>query len=638
VHKKQLIIVVLASLSMMFSPINCVIAQSVKDSLLHEINVTGKQSTSSDTRVNDFSPGQKIKAIDTATLQQYQLQSMANLLSQQVSVFVKSYGFNGLATLSFRGSSAAQSQVLWNGVPIQNTALGVADVSTLPVMLMNKVNIVYGGSAALWGSGNVGGALLLENDAPVFDSGKRSLSVAGGLGSFSQYLGGLKGSISGRRWYFSGNVFAQVAENNFPYTDAGLQQHITNDHLQSVAALVQGAYRIGDQHVVSLSAWYQQYDRQIPPALFEPYSDKRQDDGSLRLLASWHRQTGSDNWYAKTSFITDNVRYTDDIVQQKTNNTAYQYYQEAGWKKQWGRFGQLLVFIPVQVAWINLPGDTKYQNKAALAGAYELKAFGNLLNIAVNARDEVVNGNNIFLPGANASLDVTEWLSLRANAQRTYRVPSLNELYYDPGGNARLKPEQGWSEDGGYSVKMKLGSVKLYHDLSLFNRDIHDWIIWLGGAVWTPHNIAEVHSRGLETENDLSWTVGKWAFHLGANTSYVLATTVSSYFQNDGSTGKQIPYAPRYSGQANVGFSYKRLSLNYNHTYTGYRFMTMDESEYVPPYQTGNVQLMYNTAVSGHSFQFTGQCNNIWNAQYQVVANRPMPGINWLLGIKAGIF
>src|ERR1035438_3834455 len=131
--------------------------------------------------------------------------------------------------------------------------------------------------------------------------------------------------------------------------------------------------------------------------------------------------------------------------------------------------------------------------------------------------------------------------------------------------------------------------------------------------------------------------MGKWKFHLGVNTAYVLATTVASYIYNDGSIGKQIPYTPRYNGQMNIGFNYRRLSVNYNHTYTGYRFTTSDESYYLMPYQTGNLQLMYEAAYRHHALLFTGQCNNIWNEQYQVVAYRPMPGINWLLGIKADI-
>jgi len=98
--------------------INDAIAQNINDTVLHEVKVHGRHKVTAETKINDFSPGQKVKTVDSATLQQYQLQSMGNLLSQQEPVFVKSYGFNELATLSFRGASAAQSAVYWNGVPI----------------------------------------------------------------------------------------------------------------------------------------------------------------------------------------------------------------------------------------------------------------------------------------------------------------------------------------------------------------------------------------------------------------------------------------------------------------------------------------------------------------------------------------
>jgi iron complex outermembrane receptor protein len=623
-------------------------AQTIRDTTLSEIKVRGKHNVSGDMRVNELSPGQKVTTIDSVTLQQYQLQSLANLLAQQVPVFIKSYGFNGLSTLNFRGSSSAQSQVLWNGIPIQNAALGIADVSTLPVLFMNKVNIVYGGSAALYGSGNVGGALLLENNAPAFDTGLRSLSVSGGVGSFSQYRGGIKGSIATKRWYFSANIFAQTALNDFSYTNAlGVKETMTNSKLKSNAAMLQAAYKVTTQDVINLTAWFQQYDRLIPPALFESSSDKREIDGSLRSLAEWHRRTDKNEWYAKSSFMRDEMNYSYEAVALHWDYITYQYYQEIGWKHRFNKFGQFLLFMPVQLSWIRQPdsNSSKQQNKAAIAGAYEFRLLNNKLDIAINARTELISQlsdttirNFIFLPGADASFLVTDWLGVRVNVQRTYRAPTLNELYYYPGGNKFLRPEQGWNEDVGYTMKAKFGRFSIFHDVSVYNRNIHDWIIWLGGAIWTPHNISEVHSRGVETENNINYTTGNWKLHIGVNTSYVLATTVTSYIYNDGSLGKQIPYTPRYNGQANIGFSYKSFYVNYNHTYTGYRFITTDESAYVTPYQTGNVQLMYNTSIHTHTLQFIGQCNNIWNDQYQVVNGRPMPGLNWQGGFKVGIF
>ncbi len=612
---------------------------------LREVKIRGrhKQQISNDVRINEYSPGQKIKAIDSITKLQYQYQSLASLLSEQSPVFIRSYGFNSLATLNFRGSSAAQSQVLWNGVPIQNAALGIADVSLLPVLLMDKVNLVYGSSSALWGSGNVGGALLLENDVPVFES-KKSLSVFAGTGSFGESMGGLKTLFSNKKWYISLNAFGQSALNNYSYTtDSGTTKKTTNAKLNGASIILQSAYKVNDQNTLGFSAWYQQYYREIAPALFEASSLKNYTTGSLRFLLNWDKKTAKNNWYAKTSLIRDDLDYKDPLIYFGTNSlnvqyVTYQYFQELGWNRKINEHNEFLLFSPVQISWMEVSGVTKQQTKAALAAAFTFSYFNHKLTTALNARSEQINNTGVFLPGANASYELFYWLILRANAQYTYRAPNLDELYFNPGGNPNLKPEKGWNEDAGYSVKMKeWAHFSLEHDLSVFNREIQDWILWFGGSVFTPHNIATVQSRGVETENKLSCNINKWKLHLGINTSYTIATTVDSYIPNDGSIGKQIPYTPRYNGQLNVGFTYLNLYLNYNHTYTGYRFYTTDESLYLLPYNIGNLQLMYNMHAGKYALQLNVQCNNIWNTQYQLAAGRPMPGINWLAGLKLGI-
>lgn len=615
-------------------------AQQQADTLKEAI-IKAKKRDTGDAKSTVFSPGMKMQAIDSATLRQYNMQSVATLLAQQLPVFIKIYGFNGLATLGFRGASAAQSAVLWNGVPIQNAALGVADISALPVMFMNKVTVAYGGSAALYGSGNVGGALLLENESLRFDSGKRSLAISAAAGSYSQYSGGLEGTASGKKWFVSAKMIAQTAKNNFLYKDEnGSSLTMGNSTLGSLAGMLHAGYKTGRYSTIECAAWLQQYNREIPPALFEMQgSRKKQQDGSLRLLLGWNKQKKLTSWYAKAAFIRDNTRYDDAAILLYTNNSVYQYYQEAGWRRQQGKYGQLQVFIPVQLSWLAPTGSgtTNTIQKTAIAAAYAIKLLHNKLDIAANIRGEKVNKLAYVLPGANALYQLTNWCSLRANVQRTMRMPTLNELYYFPGGNTLLKPEQGWSEDGGYAVKFRVNNFTILHDASVFSRNIHDWIIWLGGAVWTPHNIAAVYSRGVETENKIQWGAGNFKLHLKVNTAYILATTVSSYVYNDGSINRQIPYCPRYNGQLNIGVTYRQLYINYNHTYTGYRFTVADESRYLPPYQTGNLQIMYTHTTHKNTIQFTAQCNNLWNKAYQVVEGRPMPGINWLAGVRLGI-
>jgi iron complex outermembrane receptor protein len=604
---------------------------------LPEVKVEApKEKISDEDKLNTFAPGQKVLHIDSIVLQQYKFQNISNLLSQQTSAFVKSYGFNGLATLNFRGSSSAQSLVLWNGVPLQNAALGLADISTLPVALIDRVNIVYGGSAALWGSGNVGGALLLENDIAQFDSaGRKGISVSLGAGSYSQYAGGARLSFSNKRWYVSVNGFVQSASNDFTYSNT-LDQEVRMPHsrISSGGFMLNGAYRINKYNTLSISAWYQHYDREIPPALFESASFKDRQDESKRVMVHYKNEKARHSIYFKSAFIEDKLFFTDPAINLSTANISYQSYSEWGIKRQFSKNHSLLIFIPFNYSWLrNAIGN---QSRTGIGAAYAINLMKEKLNISLQASEQFIDNKAVFLPGINTSYSIFKWLKIRTNIQKSYRAPTLNELYYQPGGNSNLKPENGWSQDGGYSLRTNPDNkLILSHDLSVFNRDIRDWILWYGGAIFTPHNIARVNSRGIETENMLRYRLGRATLHLGLNTAYVIATTRESVVPNDGSIGKQIPYTPRYNGQLNVGFTYKGLYFNYNHTYTGYRFYTTDESAWIKPYSTANVQIMYALRLkTKKSLQFSLQINNLLDRDYFVVAQRPMPGINWLVGLR----
>lgn len=618
------------------------VVQAQVTDTLKETKVKAKRDNRvSDKRVTTYSPGQSIIAIDTITLKQYQFTSLANMLSQQVPVFVKSYGLNNVATLNFRGASAAQSQVYWNGVPVQNAALGIADVSLLPVELMNKVNVVYGSSSAMWGSGNVGGALLLESSLPDFSKEPEfSARASAVVGSFGHYRVGLKSALATERLTLGINVLGRTIKNNFPYEDAkGQEQHMRNAQLSNGTGLLQAAYKLNAKNIIGFKGWYQQYEREIPPAIFESNSVKQQRDESLRLLADWKRKDNKTEYYAKASYIRDFMWYRDSAVLVNSKNITNQIYTELGLEHRINTHHQFMLFTPVQISWIDrvLLGDKKYQNKYALAGSYLFKSKNYKLHIAVNGRLEQIDDLSIFLPGINAAYRITSWLSVKANVQKTYRVPTLNELYYSPGGNINLKPEQGWNEDAGYVIKKK-GKLSIEHNVSFYNRVINDWILWFGGAIWTPHNIATVHSRGVQTQNTLSYKVNNnLSFKLGINAGYTLATTQSSYIPNDGSIDKQIPYTPKYQGQLNMGVVWKGLFFNYNHTYTGIRYITTDESYYLPAYTLGNIQVLYTTTLGGRSLQLTAQANNIWGANYFVVNARPMPRFNWLLGVMFDI-
>jgi len=604
-----------------------------KHDTLSDVQIRAKHKSGGGDDKKDFTTGQTIQTIDSATMQQYSQQSVATMVAQRLPVFLKAYSFNGLATINFRGSSAAQSQVFWNGVPIQNAALGVADISALPVLMVNNVSLVYGGSGALYGSGNVGGALLLQTDDGIFGAGHGKQSLTIGAGSFTQLSGAYKGSVSGEKWFASGSASVQHAMNDYKFSNSyGQTERMPNGRIQSAAGTATLARKLNEKNTLKLSAWGQVYERQIPPALFESISKKTQTDQSFRTVATWTKKLTSGSIYARTSLVHDATNFADSVLPLYNTNAVYQYYQEAGWRQQVSKRSELLLFVPVQISWLR-GNDSAVQRRAALAGAYAAEIPAARMSMSIQFRAEQIDARRVFLPGAGVRSDVTEWLQFRANAQRSYRAPTLNELYYAPGGNTALKPEEGWSEDVGYLLRFRKNGFTVKHEAGVFARQMNNWIMWLGGAIWTPHNIASVHSRGTETETQVSRQLGSALLQLDVASMYVVATTQSSYIPGDGSIGKQIPYTPRYNGRATLSCDWRIWRVSYNHTYTGYRFITTDESSWLEPYQTGNLYASWAKTRHHYTYRFNIQVNNIWNEHYSVAGFRPMPGINWLAGV-----
>ena len=68
----------------------------------------------------------------------------------------------------------------------------------------------------------------------------------------------------------------------------------------------------------------------------------------------------------------------------------------------------------------------------------------------------------------------------KASISLNYRFPTLNDLYFLPGGNPDLKSEHGFTYDVGLSFSVGKENVyALSGGINWFDSHIDDWIIWL---------------------------------------------------------------------------------------------------------------------------------------------------------------
>lgn len=96
---------------------------------------------------------------------------------QQSAQFFKEYGTSGIATISKRGADATQTQVLWNGLPINHPMLGMMDFNSISAFGMDELVLIEGGNSAMYGSGSVGGTVMMNNRIQY----KSPLKVAGNV-------------------------------------------------------------------------------------------------------------------------------------------------------------------------------------------------------------------------------------------------------------------------------------------------------------------------------------------------------------------------------------------------------------------------------------------------------------------------
>ena len=105
--------------------------------------------------------------------------------------YIRTNGIGGVSTLSLRGSSSSQVSVNWNGLPIESPMLGLLDLALLPSPLIDSWEIHKGGNSSKWGSGAIGGILLIESRLPETDTSLLSLCTS--IGSFGLYEGKVQG-------------------------------------------------------------------------------------------------------------------------------------------------------------------------------------------------------------------------------------------------------------------------------------------------------------------------------------------------------------------------------------------------------------------------------------------------------------
>jgi iron complex outermembrane receptor protein len=610
------------------------IAQPLTDTLLL------KEFEVSAPRLATYGAGAKVQRMDSATMARYASADLGELLANESPVFIKSYGLGSLATTSFRGGSANHTAVLWNGISISSPMNGQIDLSLIPVGAANEVSVQYGGSTALWGSGAVGGAIHLNN-VPRFGRGVQ-VDGSAAFGSFGDRRQNVRVKLAQERWITSIALYNADATNDFTYrtgpASARTERTQTNADLQRRGLLLEQHVRTGSHGRLGLRYWYQQADRRIPPTRLQAFSTAQQLDASHRVMADWRYERAKWGTTLRGGWTDERLDWYASADAENALSRARTLVGEAElcYRPEGPHavdFG--LHHTQAQARTDGYPHDPT-QDRSAIFALYRYRP-GSPFTGTVSARQEWLDGSAVPFTGAiGAEYGVQRWLTLKAQAARVYRVPTFNDLYWNPGGNPALLPEDGYSGDLGILLRGSWKQFSARSEITWFNRMLDNWIIWLPGpAYWSPQNIMQVWSRGLESDSEIAWKAGSTTVKLGLMTNHVVSTNQVAKSRHDDSVDRQLIYVPMYSGNGRLAVARGRGSFTVHATYTGYRYTSTDNREYLEPYWLLNAsaslrvvrQARWQADVFVHA-------NNLLGTEYEVMLSRPMPMRNYQVGVR----
>ncbi len=578
--------------------------------------------------VQQFQPVMMTR-IDSVSLSAVSGGNIADLLRFHSPVFVRSYG-TGSHTVSSRGFGGRQTQLVLNGFQVNHAMLGQADLSLFPVSQFSSVTMTSGAGSSAYGTGGVGGQIQME------------LHTARNFVEFSHRQGnwGLRGyearaGYATENWWLVIGGLQQEAENNFPYFNMLRQrdEERQNNAYQQQYGLIGAGWHEGRWRINSMF-WAGEKFSEVAGAATGMVSQAEQDDIFWYNISSVNYATDKGSWQLNHFSSRVQLDYRDP----RSNINSESISRQSKWRLinqyAWDEFA----FFSTGIEWSRTKVETNnyhgepFQTVFSVFHHSEIKAFPEVRffpSLRWDAHSETDN----YLTGAMGINYETpiNGLFLRGQGARNVTVPSMNDLYWTPGGNPDLKTEKSWSLESGLHYLQRVESLSLSASGTLYRIWFEDGIRWQPGSsgIWSPVNIEEINSRGAEILLRTAWQFRK--FETSLSYTFAYTETTSPRLVNGELKELQLPYVPLTNHKVFAHAQWSFLFAGFGWEQPDVRFTTADHSSPFEPLSSYNlIMAQAGFSYSYQSLQLSGRWTvlNVGDAEYQIISGYPMPPRN----------
>ena len=502
-----------------------------------------------------------IQRADSASLRRSHYASAAEVLGQHSFAMIRDYGGGNMALVSQRGFSPSHTRVVWEGLPLNHPMLGMTDLSLVPAGLFDGLSAASGNPAALTGSGEIGGTVAMhtrERDEKAW------LSRTSGSWGFEQTTAGA--SMQQGRFGVDVRLVQQQADYDYPYYDPVRGQERTRTGNAMRSGHLMGQLSYSNRHLQLRSLFWMDDIRNDIPGPITALAPGTQLDRAMRSLwiATWNRPERTD-----VTFLAGWVRNELDYTQRRTSrtdkSTAGTLLMQPTLRHTWNEHQQ---------SWLTFELSSQQLTSDNYRDPITEQRYSSRLNHVLRLRSSISVYPSLaweydtrYGQSWNPSLALTaqplgSWLVMRLSTGYNRNIPTFNDLYWHPGGNPELRPEQVFSLETGVTLRLDTNRhpirlpwqsrMEALAGVTVFRHDFRDGIRWrpAAGGMYQPVNIEELLSQGVEAT--VQTTVSGFSGELGAGYTgaYTKASVTRPRFEGDESPGRQMLYVPRWIHRA----------------------------------------------------------------------------------------
>ncbi len=565
----------------------------------------------SDSQLRKFSDAQQVVFLNDSILLKNN-GSFTNLLLLHSSIYFKENGAGMVSSPSFRGTTAQQTAVIWNGININSQLNGQTDFNTINATDFNSIGIRSGGGSVLYGSGAVGGSVHLTN-LLAFNT-ETQHQFRSKYGSFNTL--GLNYNMKGgwEKWAFQLGITRNSSDNDYEYI--GRNKKNENGEFYNQSLHFSAGYKINNNNFLKFySHWYDS-ERHFSGTITVSSKNKYQDFTTRNML-EWVNFRNRFTAKLKLAYLTEEYKYFEN-----KDNSFFTY----------GKVNTLLGRYDISVKISekielnsvfdlsrNQGEGSDIQSKRRTIGSGSLVWKHQLSDkwiYELGVRNEISDRyESPLLFSAGTRFSLNDFYTIKFNTSKNYRIPTYNDLYWQGSGNPALKPE--------HALQAEIGQEFNYKNTTLtvtgYYIKLRDMLRWIpnSSGFWQPQNTDKVTSYGVETLLENKLTFGNHHFTLSASYAYTISE------RDD--LKKQLIYVPVHKANGSLAYAYEKITVYFQTLFNGEVFTSSDNFYHLNAYQYSNFGMDYGMGKK-KNYTIGFQVLNLENTDYQNVASRPMQG------------